>query len=261
MSNIPKGYKQTEIGVMPEDWGVKLLGDVCIKIQDKNYGGNSPREAIAHVKQYLNNEWATHPLSEHLVNVAKLAHKMAAEFHGEDWAKQAGLWHDLGKNRSAFQNYIKRKSGYDAEAHTKDEQVDHSTAGALYAFTQLGEIGKVFAYLVAGHHAGLPDWFPSEVPGQSALSIRLDKGKEKKYLEEALINNIADDVLRKKELKTKPIGSYEGLHLWIRMLFSCLVDADFLDTEIFMDPEKAANRGKWPSIQSLWLLSFVGSAF
>ena len=43
----------------------------------------------------------------------------------------------------------------------------------------------------------------------------------------------------------------EGLHLWLRMLFSCLVDADFLDTEGFMDGEKSGNRRGWPELPTL----------
>lgn len=208
-------------------------------------------EIIGHVKRQLDGKWKVHALDKHLRDVSKLACSMAASFHSEDWAKLAGLWHDLGKYRLAFQNYIKGKSGYNSEAHIKDERVDHSTPGAIYARTQLGEIGQIFAYLIAGHHTGLPDWFPSEVSKQSALSNRLENGKGKTYLEETLVNDISDDILSKAELRSKPIGDYEGLHLWIRMLFSCLVDADFLDTEMFMDTEKAANRVRWQNIEQL----------
>jgi CRISPR-associated endonuclease/helicase Cas3 len=210
------------------------------------------QQYLAHVKQDDHGLWKIHELDEHLREVAKLAEKMAATFGASDWAKLAGLWHDLGKYRSAFQNYIKKASGYDPEAHIENGQgrVDHSTAGALHALEKLPVIGRVLAYLIAGHHAGLPDWDRVEA-GASALSVRLDEGKKKNYLAEVLTNAVPDDILNVATPAAKPLGGSEGLHLWIRMLFSCLVDADFLDTETFMSPEKTDERGSFVSLELL----------
>ena len=198
---------------------------------------------LAHVKQELNGLWATHPLEEHLREVGKLAAAMAADFGSDEWAKVAGLWHDLGKYRAAFQGYIKRESGYDPEAHSEQVggKVDHSTAGALHALEYNKAAGQLLAYLIAGHHAGLPDWNSSE-SGESALSIRLKKGLDKGYLTQALDAKIPPDILKPDFDISKPLGGSEGLHLWLRMLFSCLVDADFLDTEKFMDPSRSDMR-------------------
>lgn len=195
---------------------------------------------LAHVKQDANGSWLEHRLEEHLREVGKLAAEMASGFNSESWAKVAGLWHDLGKYRSAFQGYIKHASGYDPEAHIEQAtgKVDHSTAGAIYAMQTDKAAGKLLAYMIAGHHAGLPDWETAETGG-SALSHRLDNGKSKGYLGEALVSGIPDDILRPDIVFNKPLGGSEGLHLWLRMLFSCLVDADFLDTEKFMDPNKS----------------------
>ena len=85
----------------------------------------------------------------------------------------------------------------------------------------------MLAYLIAGHHAGLPDWETAEAGG-SALSIRLAKGKKEKFLEEALSNAVPQEIQQQNKPTTKPIGNSSGLHLWLRMLFSCLVDADFM---------------------------------
>lgn len=205
------------------------------------------RPALAHVKQNTNGGWLTHPLDEHLREVSKLAAGMAAAFKGDEWAKAAGLWHDLGKYRPAFQGYIKKESGYDPEAHIEQAsgKVDHSTTGAIHAVEFNEGAGQLLAYLIAGHHAGLPDWDSSETGG-AALSIRLPAGKEKGYLNEALRADIPQDILNPKINFTKPLGGSEGLHLWLRMLFSCLVDADFLDTEKFMDPERTkARQANW----------------
>lgn len=205
---------------------------------------------IAHVKQDSTGEWHTHSLEEHLLEVARISSEMATQFGGVEWAYMAGLWHDLGKYRPAFQNYICKVSGFDPEAHIEQGRVDHSTAGAIYAVDNLKGIGQLLAYLIAGHHAGLPDWGTAEAGG-SSLSNRLEEGRNKGYLKEALGASVTDSILHPQAIRTKPLGGKGGLHLWLRMLFSCLVDADFLDTESFMDPEKAETRCIEYSIASL----------
>jgi CRISPR-associated endonuclease/helicase Cas3 len=57
--------------------------------------------------------------------------------------------------------------------------------------------------------------------------------------------------------RPKPPATELAASLWLRMLFSCLVDADFLDTEVFFDPEQATQRGSFPSLESL-LTAFTG---
>ncbi len=211
---------------------------------------------LAHVKQNGDGKWLEHSLEEHLREVGRLASEMASCFNSGTWAKVAGLWHDLGKYRPTFQGYIKQASGYDPEAHIEQAtgKVDHSTAGAIYAEQMDKAPGKLLAYLIAGHHAGLPDWETAEA-GASALSHRLDTGKNKGYLDEALSSDIPDDILKPEIKFTKPLGGSEGLHLWLRMLFSCLVDADFLDTEKFMDPDRSELR------QAEWSIHELKSCF
>ena len=209
---------------------------------------------LAHVKQNPNGEWELHSLEEHLHAVASLAGEMAAGFASSDWANLAGLWHDLGKYRPAFQSYISSVSGYEPDAHIEQGRVDHSTAGAIHAVNQLGSAGQFLAYLIAGHHAGLPDWNAAEAGG-SALSIRLSKGKTKGYLDEALQVGIPSNILQPAVQLNKPLAGADGLHLWLRMLFSCLVDADFLDTERFMNPQKYSDR------QASWSMLELKSRF
>lgn len=204
---------------------------------------------IAHARKVAAG-WDVHPLEEHLRKVGVRAAESAAKFGAPEWARTAGIWHDLGKYRTAFQEYIKTKSGYDPEAHIEGGglgRVDHSTAGALYAADHLSDGGRILAYLIAGHHAGLPDWSGNE-SGAATLEARLDNAKIKKYLDDALSAPIPGDILAVPDnlLESKPLGGRRGLHLWVRMLFSCLVDADFLDTEGFMDPSRAdLRRGGW----------------
>lgn len=206
---------------------------------------------LAHVRQDKNGNWHEHLLDEHLHGVAHLAGEFAKHFNSADWASMAGLWHDLGKYSTEFQRYIKTVSGYDAEAHIEGApgRVDHSTAGAIHAVRQFGAHGRILAYLVAGHHAGLPDWHAAETGGK-ALSIRL--GAEQNYLLDRMpAQAIPQEILTQPKPTTKLRGGAEGLHLWLRILFSCLVDADFLDTEKFMNDAQAAARSGYRDIADL----------
>jgi CRISPR-associated endonuclease/helicase Cas3 len=209
---------------------------------------------LAHVRENGPQQWQEHLLEDHLRAVARLAGEFAAAFASRDWAYIAGLWHDLGKYRQAFQQYIRNASGYNPNAHIEIEtapgRVDHSTAGALYAEQQLGERGRVLAYLIAGHHAGLPDYDTADT-GRSALKSRLQEGHTKNYLNEALRAAIPADIRTSQVPSTPPIGNRDGFRLWICMLFSCLTDADFLDTEYFMTPSQAEVRIGYPRVEAL----------
>lgn len=203
---------------------------------------------LAHVRQD-GEQFVPHDLGEHLRGVARRAEECARNFSGSDWARVAGLWYDLGKYSAEFQRRIKSLSGYDPDAHLEGPvgRVDHSTAGAQHAVRQFGVHGRILAYLIAGHHAGLPDWHADETAG-AALAIRLD---DQKHLERALGQSIPLDILTQPQPTSPLRGKDKGFALWVRMLFSCLVDADFLDTEEFMDEGKSTQRGATPAIPEL----------
>ncbi|MDP2030268.1 MAG: CRISPR-associated helicase Cas3' [Thiobacillus sp.] len=209
---------------------------------------------IAHAAQGDDGNWREpHALAEHLHEVGELAADFAKHF-GSDWARLAGRWHDLGKYRPRFQKYIRLVSGFEADAHIKGEsgKAPHSTAGAVLACEHFekagfGAAGRVLAYLIAGHHAGLADWF-------GGLDARLDLPASRDELNEALAENPPAELLNagdfKPDLRTIP-GGKDGFALWVRMLFSALVDADFLDTERYMNPDKFAQRNTWPKLAEL----------
>ena len=203
---------------------------------------------LAHVRQD-GETFIPHDLNEHLRGVGQRAEECAREFGGGDWAQVAGLWHDLGKYSAEFQRRIKSVSGYDPDAHLEGPvgRVDHSTAGAQHAVGQFGVHGRILAYIIAGHHAGLPDWHTGETGG-AALKVRLD---DKNHLARALSQAISPEILAQSKPGSPLLGKAEGFALWVRMLFSCLVDADFLDTEAFMDEGKAVQRTGAPAILDL----------
>ncbi len=190
------------------------------------------------------NDWQ--PLEAHLQNVAERAASFAAPFGASSWAYLAGLWHDLGKYAPEFQHYI--AAANDASLETKLGKVNHSTAGALYALERLDTFGRILAYPIAGHHAGLPDW-QSETAPQSSLSHRL---AQPEYLRAAKAGRLPSLILDRQRPGDKAkCGTDLSRSLWLRMLFSCLVDADFLDTEAFIEPERASLRQGYPTLADM----------
>ncbi len=186
----------------------------------------------------------THDLLDHLRGTAALARDFAAPFGAGEAAYVAGLWHDLGKYAPAFQAKLRaaRDSALndeDAEAQRAAAQkVDHSTAGAVHAATK-GLAGSLVAFAIAGHHAGLAD--------QPDLGTRL---KEKApLLDVARAGGVPTDLLEAPLVADldfarglPPDEAKRRLEFWTRMVFSALCDADFLDTEAFMDAGRAAQR-------------------
>ena len=225
---------------------------------------------IAHARQDSSEIWHSHPLQKHLQKVAQLAKRFAGRY-GSLFAEYAGLLHDLGKFQEAFQKYIRNASGFEKEnAHLEDvestklRKISHSTAGAKYAVERLNPFfGHLLAYLIAGHHAGLADWYD-----KGSLKHRLQQADNEL---EASLSGLAesglpkdffplsdDDLMRDFFAFWEDGAKLEELHIWLRFLFSCLVDADFLDTEAFMngyadaDTAQAAGlRPKFPGLDEL----------
>lgn len=178
-------------------------------------------------------------LGEHLEKVALSAAEFSSVFDAKEWGYLAGRWHDLGKYSEAFQSYLCASAGVE-DPHRSEIQgkVDHSTAGAQHA-ARLGSPWCLLAYCIAGHHAGLPD----NEGGAGSLSARLNKIV-------GPIDAAPGGLLEGLPLPSPRLqaGSSQragfALAFFTRMLFSCLVDADFLATEEFMSPGRAALRAK-----------------
>jgi CRISPR-associated endonuclease/helicase Cas3 len=194
------------------------------------------------------------PLCAHLQNVANLARDRAAKFGAGEWGYVLGLWHDLGKYDPDFQDYLTAVGGRDAHLEA-DEGVagprrgpKHSIAGAVHAIDRFGEgIGRCLAFPIAGHHAGLADWVEN-----GSLRERLRKARERDMLGRAKRGGASSSILAVPLPKEAPRElTPESLAFWIRMLFSALVDADFLDTEEAIAQERAAQRSSWPSLEQL----------
>ncbi|MBS0392374.1 MAG: CRISPR-associated endonuclease Cas3'' [Proteobacteria bacterium] len=210
--------------------------------------------------------WAhsgAHLLADHLLAVAKTAATSAAAIERSGaaarWSYAAGLWHDLGKYRPGFQQYVRLADGENAhiEGKVASRDKNHSAAGALWAEQLLtqkqGPAGKLAArvlmYLIAGHHAGLADW-------HQGLRERLAETESQRELAEALAAQPPKEILHGaapalQSLRHIPGGLQDGFALWLRMLFSCLVDADFLDTEAHFDAAKPRQRSGFPTLAQM----------
>ncbi|MBN1415518.1 MAG: CRISPR-associated helicase Cas3' [Bacteroidales bacterium] len=185
------------------------------------------------------------PLEEHLKKVADLAECFAASFNAGLWAKIAGANHDIGKGTRQWQAYLRKVNNVvDEFTEHYAGHVEHSIQGAQWLFSNSNEAGKLLSYCIAGHHGGLPNWIEDASTG---LMARLEKKHQP-----------AEIPLEKPEFeKSLPIKvddharfGYQ-VQFFIRMIFSCLVDADFLDTEATLAPEKAKWRSTYPTLEIL----------
>ena len=189
-------------------------------------------------------QWQT--LFEHLQSTASKAGEFAAYFNSQEWASFLGLLHDLGKYSLAFQ---KRLEG--------GKRVDHSLAGALEAMRILQESGLpafdfMAAHIISGHHTGLANGFSME-DGSTSLKERL-RGSEKIPDYSAWVAELTPPAALPLPLllrRETPANFGFAMFFWARMLFSCLVDADYLDTEAFIEPGRAGLRGGYPELEDL----------
>ena len=164
------------------------------------------------------------PLAEHLHNVGKLSEQFAAVFMAGQWGRCVGELHDAGK---ACPDFVARLEG-------RANRVDHATFGAQLAQERGGKLGLLLAYVICGHHGGLPDGGVQE--GQLHHRLR----KEITNTETLPELDCAQPFLFPFQLERE--WAMFSLAFFTRMLFSCLTDADFLDTEAFCDPDKSALR-------------------
>ena len=208
-----------------------------------------PDPIIAHTRE----DGSIQALPEHIEGVAHHCALFLEEAGLPELAPLGRLLaqlHDAGKAQPAFQRYILGES---------DQKAPHSAAGALLATCMLYELSEelqlkklprtsqLLAYTISGHHRGLYDYIElrkelkkKEIEGRYAKTtealpnIKLELRTWAEEHAEATETSL-------KEL-AKQVGATEQAQALIRLLFSCLVDADFLDTEAFMDEERKGRR-------------------
>ncbi|MCI6154740.1 MAG: CRISPR-associated helicase Cas3' [Bacteroidales bacterium] len=194
---------------------------------------------IAHVDA----DGKTQSVEDHAEGVARLCSEFCAQID-PDWSEVGtllGLLHDQGKYQRAFQKYIRHSSGL---ADHGPARAPHSMAGAIHAYSIFKERDKALAltlsHCIGGHHRGLYD----SVELRNALKMADNKAYCRNMLQDA--PEVAVDLEKRiAQLATLPDImeiDEEDRPLFVRMLFSALIDADRLDTEAFMNKERALLR-------------------
>jgi CRISPR-associated endonuclease/helicase Cas3 len=190
------------------------------------------------------------------MSVADTAGAFASVFGAREWGYIAGMWHDVGKFANGFQAYLKAHGDYHRDEVALPEagpdipaKIDHTSAGAQYAASTAGVLGHLLAYPIAGHHAGLPDGISEGACLDKRLRKQVDPWEHGLATLPVVAPPERFPVILQRVLGRRtesPAETAFTFAFFVRMLFSCLVDADFLDTERFMDPARHEARPRWP---------------
>ncbi len=240
---------------------------------------STPSRFIAHVRASDKTEQS---VANHLLEVAEIAKQLATKINVPEAGELIGLLHDFGKYSQSFQNYIQSGTGLidpDSEAFVNagalKGKIDHSTAGAQWIWQVLSKDGKnsgrnlcgqILALCVASHHSGLIDCLKPE--GANGFNERINKEDVKSHLAECKQN--ADPIISEQaqrladkslmmamltQIKLLMQNEQHGQEIsdtikhfyigfWTRFLFSCLIDADRINSADFETPNNASYRNK-----------------
>ncbi|OQX01713.1 MAG: CRISPR-associated endonuclease Cas3'', partial [Thiothrix lacustris] len=248
---------------------------------------DSDAAVIAHQRE---KDGAKQTLQQHLLGVANLSKTAAAKLGLDEVGELIGLLHDLGKYSKEFQDYINSALGNidpDADdyvdAKGKKGKVDHSTAGAQAIWDELSKQGQsqsitaqILALCIASHHSGLIDCIEATPKATvwDKFSGRMKKPEDRAHLQEVLskmdedirqrfrqliesatlhtsVINTLVDINKKNQGGALTVSFKQGL--LIRLLFSCLIDADRVDTADFESPVAAQKRlnGRYTAFSTL----------
>ncbi len=187
-------------------------------------------KALAHSQ---GSSGASHNLDVHLLDVAGRARALAEQVRTDrialaDIAGWAGLLHDLGKYRVEFQDYLRGE-------RAPSEETWHAIYGAAYAIK--AKMPMAIAFAIGGHHTGLPQIdrlvdslrVPTLTPLVEADRLFVLLQADLTSLGESTPDRVVEFFVKRAGQKSIEVDTHE--EFLVRMLFSCLVDADFLDTE------------------------------
>lgn len=192
-------------------------------------------------KKIINNNVIYQSLKDHLINTAKIT-EMYYSGIAPNWGYIVGLYHDIGKGTEEFQNRLINEEGV----------VDHSTIGAQYIYNLYNnhpEAGDLYALIlasvIAGHHSGLLDYTSADNP---SLEKRLRKEIKRVDLTK-IIKEEKLDLRFPFEIKNN--SDLYKIYIFTKMLYSALVDADSIETESFMNEDKAKIRNRKRNLDKL----------
>ena len=182
---------------------------------------------IAHTRD----DGAEQPLLSHLNETARRAGEYAAAWDCALFAYLCGLVHDVGKYSAAFQKRVRGGQN----------RVDHATAGGqlLYEASSHSKLGILAAYCIMGHHGGIPNGgSQTQDTGDDATLF----GRLKRRIEDYSSYRNELTLPRIEALPQQWKDGFDAA-FFVRMTFSALVDADWLDTEKFCNRENAPRGG------------------
>lgn len=200
----------------------------------KNLNKQSNSDQQEAIISHIANDGTIQTNEEHQRGVAQRAEQFAVDFGMGDLGWLMGLLHDKGKEQTEWQKYIRGVTGYNIDYANVKSGPNHSYVGAVIAQKQYPNIAPLIAQPIAGHHRGLYDYCD--------------------YIEETkrdIPQGVTIDDAIPFQLPNLPKLESFDLHHLVRMLFSCLVDADSLDTEAFLEPDQAMLRGSHTSMPEL----------
>ena len=182
-------------------------------------------------------------IAEHALETAEAAQNAASVFGFGDIAYTAGLYHDVGKYAPAFQ----------ARLENSRERYEHSTAG-MQLFADMAERDRnpadiLLAYMIAGHHTGLPDNGNQTDTENDNTFVAKRKRRRAMNRDYDAYRSELGEVPAMRELPQAFLPTRNDCYSYQflgRMLFSSLVDADFLDTEAFMSGGSVVRDGGEP---------------
>lgn len=179
---------------------------------------------ISHLFLNSDGKWIVQDNKTHCQGVAVLAREFAAKFGLGSFGFVAGTLHDLGKCRKEFQRYISLTNGLPADSGSWSEH-NHAYVGMLAANKMYApQIRFLLGSIIEGHHRGLYDCDRDRLAERLGHPFPNDVNLPEAICQEDLL----------KEAASLQGGERRDFHMTVRMLFSSLVDADYLDTEAFM---------------------------
>lgn len=174
---------------------------------------------------------------EHSLGVAKLAMQFADEFGMGDWGYVLGILHDKGKEKKEFQEYIRNINGMLGHKRWTQKGKAHSYVGAILANELYPEYFPIMSQPIMGHHGNLQNYYDFRRSMSQSMPAEVHKPKE---------------ITPLQNVKTiESIDNEFYFSVFMRMLFSCLKDADILDTEKFMNHVKPQSYAKCSTLQEL----------
>ena len=195
-----------------------------------------------------NGQWIMQSNDEHQEGVAKMAASFACQFELSSWGRALGLLHDKGKERAAFQQYIRKMNCLPTDDIMCYVNHTHAFVGRILAIEFVGkEVLNLLVNQIVSHHTGLHDYTDVEnILKEKQLPKEISKS-DIGINKPLLFQEFKDSSISKSNVDRR------HLHHLSRMLFSCLVDADCLDTERFMDVESWQKRGCTATLADLLL--------